>query len=89
MKPEAGEQMSSNATNTRMREQEHADRASESRAGNAAGPGASNLNASMGTAVKHLEKQVERGEHVAVVGGHKVHEHSGKHSPRGEGGGEY
>lgn len=85
MKPNAGEQAASSATNTRMSEQEHADRASQARGGEAAGPGNANLSGNMGQAVKHLEKQVERGEHVAVIGGHKIHEHSGRHGNDEEG----
>ena len=33
----------------------------------------------MSHARKHLEKETERGEHVAEVGGHAIHEHSGRH----------
>lgn len=35
--------------------------------------------ASMGHARRHLEMETERGEHAAEVGGHMMHEHSGRH----------
>ena len=35
-------------------------------------------NSGMGSAVKLLNMHAERGEHVAEVGGHKMHEHSGR-----------
>lgn len=35
--------------------------------------------AGMGHARRLLEEQTERGEHVAEVGGHYAHEHSGRH----------
>lgn len=34
-------------------------------------------NAGMGHARKHLERETERGEHMAHVGGHKAYQHSG------------
>lgn len=35
--------------------------------------------ASMAHARRHLEKETERGAHVAEVAGHMMHEHSGRH----------
>ena len=34
----------------------------------------------MGHAARHLERETERGEHVAHVAGEAIHEHSGRHS---------
>lgn len=39
-----------------------------------AGPGSTSIKG----AVKSLERQTERGAHVAEVGGHKMHGHSGR-----------
>jgi len=36
-------------------------------------------NSGMGSAVGLLNMHAERGKHVAEVGGHKMHEHSGRH----------
>ena len=35
------------------------------------------MKANMGQARAHLERETERGAHVAQVGGHKMHGHSG------------
>ena len=35
---------------------------------------------SMGHAARHLERETERGEHVARVAGEAIHEHSGRFS---------
>lgn len=47
--------------------------------GSVGGGNDSHLNhTSMSHATAHLERETERGAHTATVGGHKMHEHSGR-----------